>query len=406
MNLRATTLLIVLILCSLPSFSQDPKNDGDFNYTHIVGMLDSNLGGSSSLLFYNNELWTSNDHGLLRLFSLDTLSGKTKDSLQCGLKFKDMEEVTQDDEYFYFGDFGNNGSRLREDLRIYRVSKGLMNQGVCQVDTIFFTYYGYDPSGEGSRGIPTTDFDCESMVAIGDSLYLFSKQWSSLQTVCYSLPKEPGTYVAMPQFRLNVNGLVTGACYYSSPSPTEKKRCVLALCGYSMLVQPFIYLVYDFYDTDFTHGKYEKVIYSSDLGWQTEAIATIDGLHFWVTNENFSRMGVSNSAHLLSIDLSRYLQNYLDHRGGRNSIEEGELLWPTLAPNPTDGMLELFPSNNEDMAKMKVEVWDSQGRPLTDVVKGTCIDLKNHAEGVYIVRMTTPKGGVATRKILRVTKGR
>ncbi len=400
MKNRAIKLLILLILSSLPSFSQTRNDGNEFEYVTVAGILDSGLSGTSALLYWEGELWTSNDHGQMKLFSLDTTNGASKDSIGCGLQYYDMEEVTQDENYFYFGDFGNSNAYLRHDFCIYRMPKLSIENGTCQLDTIRFTYYGYDPDGARSKGLPTTDYDCEAMVAVGDSLYLFTKQWTSQQTTCYALPKTPGNYMALPKFRLNVNGLITGACYYSQH--LEEEQCVLALCGYSTLAQPFVYLVYGFSGTDFTHSKREKILYCNKIGWQTEAIATADGVHYWVTSEKFSSIGMNNPPRLIALNLSEYLAEYLHPSVATMDCQEPENNWPTLAPNPTHGIVQLVYTEPSAEQELKVEVWDSQGRMLKQVVRGLTIDLSRQPAGIYVVRMTTQKGEVVTRKVRKL----
>ena len=395
-------IFIILITGHLQSFSQTNGQSRKSLPVRSEDFLDSRLSGTSTLFFWNGDLWTSNDHGDMEIFSLDTLNGTIKDSVKGCLHFNDMEEMTQDDEYFYFGDFGNNHSVLRNDLCIYRMAKADMLGGVCRADTIRFTYEGYNPDGEGSSGTPVTDFDCEAMVAVGDSLYLFSKQWTSQQTVCFALPKEPGDHTAVALFRLNVNGLVTGASYFRHSTDTSKEQCTLVLCGYNMLVQPFIYLVYDFQGTRFLEGKRERIIVSNEIGWQTEAIATADGVHYWVTSEKFSSIGMNNPPRLIALNLSEYLAEYLHPSVATMDCQEPENNWPTLAPNPTHGIVQLVYTEPSAEQELKVEVWDSQGRMLKQVVRGLTIDLSRQPAGIYVVRMTTQKGEVVTRKVRKL----
>ena len=212
MEKQTAFIFILLVTCSLQAIAQPLA-------TTVVGELDSGLGNTSALFYWENRLWTSNDHGNLTLHCLDTLTGTTLQRVGCDTTFSDMEEVAQDSVYFYFGDFGNNHERLRNDLRILRLRKSDLTRGICRFDTIAFSYSGYDPAGAGARRLPTTDYDCEAMVAAGDSLFLFTKQWSSRRTTCFALPKEPGSYTALPRFTLDVDGLVTGACHTAHVTP-------------------------------------------------------------------------------------------------------------------------------------------------------------------------------------------
>ena len=312
MKKHAAFIFILLVTCSLQAIAQPLA-------TTVVGELDSGLGNTSALFYWEGRLWTSNDHGTLTLHCLDTLTGTTLQRVGCDTTFSDMEEVAQDSVYFYFGDFGNNHERLRNDLRILRLHKSDLTRGICRFDTIAFSYSGYDPGGAGARRLPTTDYDCEAMVAAGDSLFLFTKQWSSRRTTCFALPKEPGSYTALPRFTLDVDGLVTGACHTARVTP-EVTRQVLALCGYSLLLQPFVSLMYGFDGTAFDQGHRNRLTLNRPIGTQTEAIASADGLHYWLTNEAFSRFGISQPAQLLSIDLSPLLGDYLSPDSSHTAV--------------------------------------------------------------------------------------
>ena len=389
-------IFIILITGYLQSFSQTDGQGRKSLPVRSEDFLDSRLSGTSTLFFWNGDLWTSNDHGDMGIFSLDTLNGTIKDSVKGCLHFNDMEEMTQDDEYFYFGDFGNNHERLRNDLRILRLHKSDLTRGICRFDTIAFSYSGYDPAGAGARRLPTTDYDCEAMVAAGDSLFLFTKQWSSRRTTCFALPKEPGSYTALPRFTLDVDGLVTGACHTARVTP-EGTRQVLALCGYSLLLQPFVFLMYGFDGTAFDQGHRNRLTLNRPIGTQTEAIASADGLHYWLTNEAFSRFGISQPAQLLSIDLSPLLGGYLSPDSSNAAVpavtnREEE---PAVHPNPTDGTLNI---NIPDVER--VEVLDSSGRLLLSTASPT-LDLRKLDAGTYLLRITTRQGNVVSRKVIK-----
>ena len=389
MEKHTAFIFILLVTCSLQAIAQPLA-------TTVVGELDSGLGNTSALFYWEGRLWTSNDHGTLTLHCLDTLTGTTLQRVGCDTTFSDMEEVAQDSVYFYFGDFGNNHERLRNDLRILRLHKSDLTRGICQFDTIAFSYSGYDPAGAGARRLPTTDYDCEAMVAAGDSLFLFTKQWSSRRTTCFALPKEPGSYTALPRFTLNVDGLVTGACHTAHVTP-EGTRQVLALCGYSLLLQPFVFLMYGFDGTAFDQGHRNRLTLNRPIGTQTEAIASADGLHYWLTNEAFSRFGISQPAQLLSIDLSPLLGDYLNpdsSNAAMPAVTNGEEE-PAVHPNPTDGTLNIDIPDIE-----RVEVLDSSGRLLLSTAS-PMLNLRKLDAGTYLLRITTRQGNVVSRKVIK-----
>ncbi len=91
----------------------------------------------------------------------------------------------------------------------------------------------------------SNNFDCESMIAGNDHLYLFSKNRGDQQSKLYSIPKEPGTYAAKLIDSFDSRGLITGAAL-------DLETNMLALVGYTYKSwQPFIWLLYDFENEDF-----------------------------------------------------------------------------------------------------------------------------------------------------------
>jgi hypothetical protein len=106
---------------------------------------------------------------------------------------------------------------------------------------------------------------------------------------------------------LNVNGLITGGVIL------EDKK-IIVLCGYSKKLQPFLYLLYDYKGTDFFSGNKRKIQLKLPFH-QIEGIATRDGLHYYLTNENFQRKPfISVSQQLHFVDLKTYFEFYLSKR--------------------------------------------------------------------------------------------
>jgi hypothetical protein len=112
--------------------------------------------------------------------------------------------------------------------------------------------------------------------------------------------KNPGNHVAQLKESYNIKGLLP------APLICTKK---LLLCGYSKMLSPFIYLLYDYNNSNFFSGNKRKIKIapvSSSGGYRYQ-----DGLHYYLTNENFVRKPIFNSPQQLhSVDLS-VLANYL-----------------------------------------------------------------------------------------------
>lgn len=384
MDRKFLTVFICLMIGCLTAMAQ-PRTAGKTTVAaEPVGPLGPALDNSSSLFFWGGELWTLNDHGSVVMYSLDTLTGATLRQLpeEAVLPlFSDMEETAQDEQYLYMGDFGNNHEHLRDDLRILRIGKDDFLAGRYQFDTIWFAYDGYDPSAPGSQGMPVTEYDCEAMAAAGDSLYLFTKQWSSYRTTCYALPKSPGRYTARRCGELDVNGLVTGACL-------QMERRLLVLCGYNILCQPFVYILKGFEGTDFFGGSGERVDLDNGIGIQTEAIATRDGLRYYLTNETFNRLGQNHPAQLLRLDLTDYLGGYLHPDTATQGIATppGELQRYAVYPNPASDCVTVRCQQTQRSGEVRMTLYDTAGR---EVLYGK---LRNGTESETLLLGTVPAG--------------
>jgi hypothetical protein len=288
--------------------SSATKNDGSciYNPANISPLgslpLDESLSETSGLIFWNNNLWTHNDNLDTNIYMLDTLYGRIVQAYPLtGIENRDWEEISQDEEYVYIGDFGNNSGN-RRDLRIFKISKVSLISGTPVIDSIKYSYsdqVDFTPAGND------TDFDCEAFIVTEDSIYLFTKQWVSNQTSLYSLPKNAGNHVAKLRSSLDVNGMITGATYMGSER-------IIALSGYSNRLVPFIYLLYDFSGSDFFGGNKRKIGILLDYH-QIEAITSADGIKYFMSNESFSLFPVTNTPQKIHLfNLSPFLGNYLN----------------------------------------------------------------------------------------------
>ena len=264
--------------------------------------LPQNIDESSGLLFWNDTLYTHNDSNDTRLYAIDTLSGAVQQVINLqGLPNKDWEAIAQDEEYIYIGDFGNNARGNRTDLKIIRVNKESLLSSIPETDIISFSYS--DQSDLSPKKGNATDFDCEALIVVKDSLYLFTKQWKSRKTTVYALPKLPGSHIAEARQTYNVKGLITDAVYI------EDKKLVVLL-GYSIRLQPFFYLLYDFNDADFFGGNKRKIKIAKPFH-QMEGITTTNGIHFYATNEYFNGIPLINVVQKLHFfNLEPFISDY------------------------------------------------------------------------------------------------
>lgn len=251
------------------------------------------------MIAFDNLIWTQNDHFDSTFYGLD-LKGKIREKVNLPkVKTKDWEAISQDSSYIYIGDFGNNNLGNRKNLRILRIAKESFYTNNPVIDTISFSYPSQTDFAVQKAN--TTDFDCEAFVVLQDSIFLFTKQWTSQKSSVYSLAKTPGTYSAKLKNTIDVDGLITDAALLPS-----KKGVVL--CGYSKILQPFVILLYDYQNDDFWTGNKRKIKIRLPFH-QIEAITTQDGKLFYLTNETTVKKPFVNTPQQIhSIDLSPFLK--------------------------------------------------------------------------------------------------
>ena len=255
--------------------------------------LSPRLSESSGLIYWEHSLWTHNDSRDIYLYSLDTSNGTILDSIALqGIVNTDIEEISQDENYIYLLDAGNN-SATRSDLHILKISKKSLLQRQPKIDTLWFSYEDrYELKTTTSN---TSDFDCEAFIIAGDSIYLFTKQWKQQGSKMYALPNEVGNHTAQLRDSILNIGLLTGVVYLA-----ELNR--LVFCGYNLNLQPFLLLLYDFEGHDFFGGSQRKIKINLPFH-QIEAITSKDGKRVYLTNETFKRAGIEVPAQWHVIDL-------------------------------------------------------------------------------------------------------
>ncbi len=283
-------------------------NDGScrYNPANIGALASLNLDGvlseTSGIVFWENQFWTHNDNSDTNIYALDTLYGRIVQPWPMShIKNTDWEEISQDKNFIYIGDIGNNSGN-RDDLKIYRAGKSSILNNSAVFDSICFTY---EDQTDFTPAAYASDFDCEAFIVSSDSIYLFTKEWVSNGTRVYSLPKTPGNYVAKPRASYNINGLITGSVYL------EEER-IVALIGYNERLNPFLYLLYDFKGSDFFSGNKRKIDIMLPYH-QIEGITTTNGIKYFITNEYFTLAPIIKTPqkiHLL--DLHAFLGDYLN----------------------------------------------------------------------------------------------
>lgn len=260
-------LIFMIVLFSCQSQAKDKKNKsknkGEVVEEYIPYVADY-ISELSGLLVYDGLYWGFNDSGGLNEIYGFNKKGNIKKVLKIkNAKNVDWESIAQDSKYIYVGDFGNNKGN-RKDLCIYKIEKKKLSDDKVQkiqADKISISYSGQKVFKFEKKAAP---FDCEAMVEYEKNLYIFSKNWRDRTTWLYRVPKDEGEYNIKRIDMFNVKGLITGA----DISPDKTK---LALIGYQNY-KPFVWLFYNFSESDFFNGQSKRIDLGSIEGAQTEGI--------------------------------------------------------------------------------------------------------------------------------------
>ncbi len=321
-------------------------------------LLPEEVQETSGLIYFDKAIWTINDGGNDPiLYKLDRETGTVTARITfTNAGNTDWEALAQDEEYVYIGDFGNNRG-TRNDLHVLKISKkDITGSGDSNVSSefIFFSYPDYTGTVDKKKN---NNFDCESMICIGDSLYLFSKNRGDNKTKLYRLPKQEGNYKADLIDSFDVRGLITGADY----NKTTKEVTLLGYTNKTWL--PFLWLLYDYEDNDLFSGNKRRIDMLNIPATQTEGIAYVDGRNCIITSEG--RKLFTQTAYDLNTG------KWIEDR--KHEADTGELLLPeiTATPNPMTG-------------------------------KRLIVHMKDLSKGTYIIKLISEDGSLVTTKKLRV----
>ena len=273
MEISKLMMLIFFLLFSCENKNQEELNTDDdkriieITPKNFIDQLPVKLSENSGLIFYKDLFWSFNDSGGENV--LFGFNGSGKIAIQIQLKNSennDWEDIAQDKEFIYIGDFGNNNG-ARKNLNVLKISKSEItsesNQAI-ESEIIRFSF-----SDQQKFGFPpySTPFDCEAITDIDGELNLFSKRWNDETTTVYRLPKTAGDYSLSPVDSFQVEGLITGADFNPESS-------ILALSGYQDF-KPILWLFYDVSKENIFGRKSFLIKMDSIAGAQTE------GICFW-----------------------------------------------------------------------------------------------------------------------------
>jgi len=235
------------------------------------------INETSGLEFYNNNFITHNDSGgepSLYVFNemgevIETIGLDKNPDFE--IENNDWEDITNDNEYLFVADTGNNFGN-RDNLNIIRVSKGtdLMVDGIIEIS--YSDQESFFPR-------PKHKYDAEAIIVIEDKIALFSKDRENLNTDLYLVNKnQNGSQILTSEVSYDVNTLITGGDY-------DEDRNLLALVSYNSNGNQYLLLFKNFKLNDLENNTFKKFKIPLEQA-QIEAVKIIDEKTFWVTSED------------------------------------------------------------------------------------------------------------------------
>jgi hypothetical protein len=214
MTINSRIILVFTILLSSSNYGQISNFKEKFK-------LPSSVRETSGLLFFDGKIITHNDSGNdAQLFEIDSLSGQLLRTIRINnVQNIDWEDITEDENHIYIGDFGNNEGN-RTDLKIYKILKSdYLKSNSVSAEEISFSYEDQTDFNEPEFH----DFDAEAFVVYENSFLIFTKNRGNFRTNVYKIPINIGEHIAIKVSSANVKGLITGATLMNDN---------FMLCGY------------------------------------------------------------------------------------------------------------------------------------------------------------------------------
>lgn len=280
--------------------------------TNAIALPGPTLSESSGLIYTDGALWTHNDSGNPpAIYKISETNGSILQTVNItNASNIDWEDITADAQYIYIGDFGNNASGVRTDLRVYRISKSdITSASTVNVAAAIINFSYSDQVIGASPGANNTEFDCEAFFIKDNVLHLFSKDWVNGHTRHYQLPATPGNYVISPaEPFLDVTGLITSADISADNQ--------VVLVGYDNGgLGIFMYLLSGFSGTDFFSGNKRRLQLGSvvDLSnsansrGQVEAVTFTSNGNGYISSERFNHPPFDVPARLYSFSVGSFI---------------------------------------------------------------------------------------------------
>lgn len=282
-----------------------------------VNPLNNILVETSGLQMAGGFLWSFNDgSGDAAIYRIDTLSNTILQTVNLsGATNIDWEDIAFDGVFFYIGDFGNNATGIRTDLKIYKfpftaipdyTTNPIATIASAQIDVINFAYS--DQTDFSTATINNTKWDCEAMIVDRDSIHLFTKNWVDINTVHYKINTlSAGTYTVFPVETLPTGYLVTAA----DKAPGLN---IIALLGYQNGIpgNHYMHLLSDYSGGLYFNGNKRRIdLPDATTMGQAEGIVFRTGSYGYISNERVTYGPFTITEKLRSFNTEAFVPAYV-----------------------------------------------------------------------------------------------
>lgn len=240
--------------------------------------IPNDIDETSGIVYLKNkkEIITFNDSGgKPELYVLNAKTGKLKKTVKVKNATNiDWESITQDLDYIYVGDTGNNYGN-RTNLVIYKIAKKDLKKGKkAKAKKI---YYTYEDQTSFEINKHKTNFDCESITIYKNKLYLFTKNWGNHKTTIYEIPTSEGKHVAHKINSIDINCMLTSIAY-------NPENDVFLGTAYDRDYQSYLIQINNLGTQS---QNFKKISLFEELGLanQTEAISWKDNSTIYISRE-------------------------------------------------------------------------------------------------------------------------
>ncbi|WP_460547353.1 T9SS type A sorting domain-containing protein [Hymenobacter daeguensis] len=404
---RFTFLLVVLaslitVQARAQSGCTDPRatnfnpsatsNDGSCQYatttTTLVTKtaLASAVPESSGLQLTSQGLWTFNDSGNGPvLFKVDSTNGNVLQQVTISnFANVDWEDIAADAQNLYVGDFGNNNGD-RRDLKVLKVLKSAIGTTPTESVTAQAINFSYPDQTNFSPGTNNHNFDCEAFFYSNDSLHLFTKNWADLRTKYYTIPAQPGTYVAHLKGSFNVNGLITAADLNAAGTGA-------GLLGYnSGTGATFLWLLSDFRNGQFLRGNKRRIELPNALFiGQAEGLSFVDQYRVFISNERIVNI-ITVPQRLYALSTRAWLAPAVP-----TATANAALAGISITPNPARQTIRVE-RPAATAGPLALTLLDMQGRSILSAKMPAgaavqALDIAQVAAGLYLLRIESADG--------------